>query len=67
VDTTTIVERHWKVWCQTYGIDHSSLIATSHGRPTFEIMKLWLPPLLKKSDDQIRALVTELEGNVAED
>ncbi|GJJ73624.1 mannitol-1-/sugar-/sorbitol-6-phosphatase [Entomortierella parvispora] len=67
LDTTPIVERHWKVWCQTYGVDHPSLIATSHGRPTFEIIKLWLPPHLERSDDQIRALVAELEGNVTED
>ncbi|KAG0057532.1 hypothetical protein BGZ83_009171 [Gryganskiella cystojenkinii] len=66
VDTTHIVERNWKVWCETYGISYPSLIATSHGVLTYEVMKRWLSTTPHyQSDDQVRKLAFELEAKVA--
>ncbi|KAF9387160.1 hypothetical protein CPB97_002888 [Podila verticillata] len=48
VDTTAIVERNWKLWCIEHNVDFEELISTSHGRPSFEIMKQWAPDHLKE-------------------
>ncbi|KAF9415546.1 hypothetical protein BGZ94_000070 [Podila epigama] len=48
VDTTAIVERNWELWCEEHNVDFKALISTSHGRPSFEIMKQWAPDHLKE-------------------
>ncbi|KAG0342737.1 hypothetical protein BG004_005598 [Podila humilis] len=47
VDTTAIVERNWELWCLEHNVDFKALISTSHGRPSFEIMKEWAPEHLR--------------------
>ncbi|KAI1316645.1 hypothetical protein EDD11_009680 [Mortierella claussenii] len=66
IDTTVIVERHWKIWCEAHDVVFEDLIATSHGRPSFEIMKQWAPAHLKE-DYQSPAYCQKLETNVAND
>ncbi|KAF9902126.1 hypothetical protein BX616_002028 [Lobosporangium transversale] len=66
IDTTVIVERHWKIWCEGHGVEFEQLIATSHGRPSFEIMKQWAPAHLQK-EYQTPEYCRKLEENVAND
>ena len=66
IDTTPIVERHWKVWCEAHDVPYEKLIATSHGRPSFEVMKEWAPEHLQE-EYQTRAYLTKLEEAVAND
>ncbi|KAF9361457.1 hypothetical protein BGX26_003201 [Mortierella sp. AD094] len=66
IDTTAIVERHWKVWCDAHDVDYHTLIATSHGRPSFEIMKQWAPAHLQ-DEYQTPAYLQQLESHVAND
>ncbi|KAF9280859.1 hypothetical protein BGZ68_006981 [Mortierella alpina] len=66
IDTTVIVERHWKIWCEAHNVDFDTLIATSHGRPSFEIMKQWAPAHLQE-EYQSREYTKKLEDNVAND
>ncbi|KAG0051859.1 hypothetical protein BGZ83_003260 [Gryganskiella cystojenkinii] len=66
IDTTAIVERHWKVWCLAHNVNYDELIATSHGRPSFEIMKQWAPAE-KQEEYQTREYLTKLEDLVSND
>ncbi|KAG0370523.1 hypothetical protein BGZ54_005906 [Gamsiella multidivaricata] len=66
IDTTVIVERHWKVWCDNHNVDFDTLIATSHGRPSFEVMKQWAPAHLQ-DEYQTPAYLSKLEENVLKD
>ncbi|KAG0372198.1 hypothetical protein BGX24_000578 [Mortierella sp. AD032] len=66
VDTTVIVERHWKVWCEKHNVDFSHLISVSHGRPSFEIMKEFAP-LEKQVEYQTPEYLALLEASVAND
>ncbi|KAG0209547.1 hypothetical protein BGX28_010245 [Mortierella sp. GBA30] len=66
IDTTAIVERHWKIWCEAHNVDFDTLIATSHGRPSFEIMKQWAPAHLQE-EYQSREYIKKLEDNVTQD
>ncbi|KAF9193829.1 hypothetical protein BGZ51_002152 [Haplosporangium sp. Z 767] len=66
IDTTVIVERHWEVWCKAHDIDFNSLIATSHGRPSIEILKQWAPAHLQE-EYQSPVYIQKLESNVTYD
>ncbi|KAF9137826.1 hypothetical protein BGX30_009869 [Mortierella sp. GBA39] len=66
IDTTVIVERHWKVWCELHNVEYSRLISVSHGRPSFEIMKEFAP-LEKQIEYQTPEYLTKLESAVADD
>ncbi|KAF9110369.1 hypothetical protein BGX27_006442 [Mortierella sp. AM989] len=66
IDTTAIVERHWKVWCDAHSVDYYTLIATSHGRPSFEIMKQWAPEHLRE-EYATPEYCSKLETNVTND
>ncbi|KAF9210072.1 hypothetical protein BGZ49_006829 [Haplosporangium sp. Z 27] len=66
IDTTPIVERHWKRWCDAHNVDYNTLIATSHGRPSSEIMKQWAPAHLQE-EYQSPAYILKLESAVADD
>ncbi|KAF8941604.1 hydrolase [Dissophora ornata] len=66
IDTTAIVERYWKLWCEEHNVDYDNLIATSHGRPTFEIMKQWAPAHLQ-DEYQTPAYLSRLEDRVTKD
>ncbi|KAG0255103.1 hypothetical protein BG011_005320 [Mortierella polycephala] len=66
IDTTVIVERHWKVWCKSHDIDFDSLIATSHGRPSTEVIKQWAPAHLQ--EEYLSAVyIQKLESTVTND
>ncbi|KAF9320580.1 hypothetical protein BG003_005552 [Podila horticola] len=57
IDTTLIVEKHWKRWCDEHGIDYPSLIASSHGRPCKVVVGEFAPPHLRDqflTDEYIR-------------
>ncbi|KAG0270176.1 hypothetical protein DFQ27_000095 [Actinomortierella ambigua] len=43
IDTTIIVESNWKKWCDANGVVFEELIAVSHGRPSFEILREFTP------------------------
>ncbi|KAF9580000.1 hypothetical protein BGW38_003520 [Lunasporangiospora selenospora] len=63
IDTTEIVEKHWKVWCDEHNIEFEALISTSHGRPSFEVMKQWAPAHLR--EEYLKpAYLAQLEENV---
>ncbi|KAG0305830.1 hypothetical protein BGZ98_003509 [Dissophora globulifera] len=66
IDTTIIVERHWKNWCVEHNVDYDTLIATSHGRPSFEVLKQWAPDHLKEAY-QSPIYIRQLEDKVTND
>ncbi|KAF9911012.1 hypothetical protein EC991_004884 [Linnemannia zychae] len=66
IDTTVIVERHWKVWCEAHNVDFNTLISVSHGRPSFEIMKEFAPAE-KQVEYQTSEYLSKLESSVADD
>ena len=43
VDSSECIEKIWKIWCKQNGIDFDELIKVSHGRPTLETMREFLP------------------------
>ncbi|KAF9923875.1 hypothetical protein FBU30_006085 [Linnemannia zychae] len=43
IDTTVVVERQWKNWCDAHNVDFNRLISVSHGRPTSEIIREFAP------------------------
>ncbi|KAF9979147.1 hypothetical protein BGZ73_005315 [Actinomortierella ambigua] len=43
IDTTIIVESCWKRWCIENDVAFEELIAVSHGRPSFEIIRQFTP------------------------
>ncbi|KAF9923876.1 hypothetical protein FBU30_006086 [Linnemannia zychae] len=66
IDTTIIVERHWKNWCDAHNVNFESLISVSHGRPSFEIMKEFAP-VDKQEEYQTPEYLAILESKVAND
>ncbi|KAF9097827.1 hypothetical protein BGX29_007898 [Mortierella sp. GBA35] len=66
IDTTVIVERHWKNWCEKNNVDYQTLISGSHGRPSFEIMKEFAPAD-KQVEYQTPEYLSKLESHVAND
>lgn len=60
------MERHWKVWCLAHNVNFDDLISTSHGRPSFEVMKQWAPAHLQE-EYQTRAYLGALEESVLDD
>ncbi|KAG0294034.1 hypothetical protein BGZ96_001875 [Linnemannia gamsii] len=66
VDTTVIVERHWKVWCENHNVEFSELISVSHGRPSFEVLKEFAPAE-KQIEYQTPEYLAKLESSVAND
>ncbi|KAF9436096.1 hypothetical protein BGZ76_004834 [Entomortierella beljakovae] len=66
IDTTAAVERHWKNWADAHNVDFDALIATSHGRPSFEVINQWAPAHLVE-DYMKPEYLAQLEKNVADD
>ncbi|KAF9330197.1 hypothetical protein BG006_006837 [Podila minutissima] len=57
IDTTLIVEKHWKRWCEEHGIDYPTLIASSHGRSCKVVVGEFAPLHLRDhflTDEHIR-------------
>ncbi|KAF7732150.1 hypothetical protein EC973_006405 [Apophysomyces ossiformis] len=48
IDTTPLVERHWRTFAAEHGLDADKILATSHGRRTIETLELWTPHLAKQ-------------------
>ena len=43
VDSSECIERIWREWCSVNRVKFDDLIAVSHGRPTLETMREFLP------------------------
>ncbi|KAK9765723.1 DL-glycerol-3-phosphatase [Basidiobolus ranarum] len=43
IDTTPLVERHWRNFALEHGLDGDKILETSHGRRTIETIGLWVP------------------------
>ncbi|KAG0173885.1 hypothetical protein DFQ30_006716 [Apophysomyces sp. BC1015] len=43
IDTTPLVERHWRAFAMEHELDAEKILATSHGRRTIETMEQWVP------------------------
>src|SRR5436305_12692051 len=39
VDSTTMVERHWRRWATQHGLDSEFILANSHGRRTIDTLR----------------------------
>ncbi|KAG0339157.1 hypothetical protein BG004_006934 [Podila humilis] len=66
IDTTLIVEKHWKIWCDENGIDFPTLIASSHGRPCTVVVGEFAPAHLR--DHYLTpAYIREFEDKVTVD
>src|SRR5260370_22198470 len=39
VDSTVIVERHWRMWAAQHGLDSEFILAYSHGRRTIDTLR----------------------------
>ena len=51
VDSDAVIERSWRSWCERYGVDYETLIATAHGVPAAETARRFLPG---RSETEIR-------------
>jgi sugar-phosphatase len=45
VDSTALVERHWREWAAQHGLDFAAIMEVAHGRPAIETMRLVAPHL----------------------
>ena len=45
VDSTAVVERHWRRWAAEHGVDLAEILRVSHGRPTLETLRIVAPHL----------------------
>jgi sugar-phosphatase len=45
VDSSVVVERHWRRWAEQRGIDYARIAAVMHGRRSAEVMALVAPHL----------------------
>ncbi len=45
VDSTAVVERHWRRWAVEHGVDLAGILRVSHGRPTIETLRIVAPHL----------------------
>jgi mannitol-1-/sugar-/sorbitol-6-phosphatase len=63
VDSSECIEKIWRKWCVEYNINFNNLIAVSHGRPTLETMKEFLP----SADTKMADWFLEQEMNETED
>ncbi len=39
VDSTVIVERHWRMWAAQHGLDSEFILAHAHGRRTIDTLR----------------------------
>ncbi|ORX82120.1 HAD-like protein [Basidiobolus meristosporus CBS 931.73] len=66
LDTTPLVERHWRNFAREHGLDGDKILETSHGRRTIETIGMWVP---EKATPEIaneyeRKLCLETDGLV---
>ncbi|KAG0228148.1 hypothetical protein BGW42_002355 [Actinomortierella wolfii] len=66
IDTTVIVENNWRRWCKENGVVFEELIAVSHGRPSFEIVRQFTPEE-RHAEVLSEEYLTKLEDLVAQD
>lgn len=43
VDSTPVVERTWRLWAESYGVDPEAILEVSHGRRSEDTIALFLP------------------------
>ncbi|KAI9313577.1 HAD-superfamily hydrolase subfamily IA, variant 3 [Dichotomocladium elegans] len=43
IDTTPLVEKHWRNFAMEHNLDPEKILATSHGRRTIETLSQWTP------------------------
>jgi len=64
VDSAQVVERTWRRWAASHGLDPADVIRAAHGRRTIETVRLLAPHLA--ADDEVAALAasesTETDG-----
>ena len=39
VDSTVVVERHWRIWAVQHGLDSERILANAHGRRTIDTLR----------------------------
>lgn len=65
-DSTYAVDRAWEVWSARHGIDPARAIATGHGRPSIEAIRLIAPELNERSAfEEMEELEASLVDSVA--
>ena len=61
VDSTVLVERHWRAGAQRKGVDGDAILANSHGMRTAEVIRTIAPHLDAEAETR------EIEGQEAHD
>ncbi|CAO3686295.1 unnamed protein product [Umbelopsis ramanniana] len=64
IDTTPLVEKHWKNYAEEHGLDAQKILEMSHGRRTIDTLQYWTPhhATPEIADMYERKLTLESEG-----
>ncbi|KAL1930310.1 hypothetical protein VTP01DRAFT_10472 [Rhizomucor pusillus] len=64
IDTTPLVERHWREFALEHDLDPEKILTTSHGRRTIETIAEWVPhkATIEYVDQLERRLAEKTEG-----
>ncbi|KAH8554613.1 HAD-like domain-containing protein [Umbelopsis sp. PMI_123] len=64
IDTTPLVEKHWRSFAAEHGLDAEKILEMSHGRRTIDTLKYWTPhhATPEIADMYERKLTNESEG-----
>ena len=54
VDSSVVVERHWKRWADCHGVSLEDLMQVAHGRTSAEIIRIVAPQLDAEQEGRIR-------------
>ncbi|KAI9484811.1 HAD-superfamily hydrolase subfamily IA, variant 3 [Zychaea mexicana] len=64
IDTTPLVEQHWRDFALEHDLDAEKILASSHGRRTIETIAAWVPhkATLEVAEEYERKLAQKTEG-----
>lgn len=65
IDSTNAIVAHWTRFGQEHGLDPLLILATSHGRRSIDVMKIYTPE--KATWENVIALEAEIPKRNAED
>jgi sugar-phosphatase len=67
VDSRAVIERHWRRWAASQGLDASRVLEVAPGRPTVETIRLVAPSLdaVREAADLTASEAPDTEGLVA--
>ena len=54
INSSTVIERHWKTWAESQGVSYDRLMEVAHGRTSAEIVRLVAPQLDAEREGRLR-------------